>query len=202
MLDLTKLKALISNTPTDPTEEDFINIHKGVEGYIRRLLLIGLRLNNVKYSTAQEVIKMSYLNNRDLFKKTIELVTKKTKTISDFEAANPDLKELMDLFFDFTSILRNRILHGVDEKIHNAIALKHAYYIDKYLVDEMEASLSTFGFKSAFDEPNKWGALTVKSTETFSAVITRLKLGKLTKNVLGMIAVKNAISKTKYNGKI
>jgi hypothetical protein len=202
MINLQNLKSLISSNPQNVTTEDFIKIHKGVEGYIRRLLFIGLRLNCVKYNTSLEVIKMSYLNNRDLLTKTIELISNKTKTLTDFENMNYDFKELINLFFGFTAIYRNRILHGVDENIHDQTVLKHCYYIDKYIIVEFEDTLKSLDYKSAFDKPKDWGAKTIVSNETFNKVIKRLKLGRLTKSPKGIIAVQNTIAKTKYKGKI
>lgn len=202
MIHLNNLKKLILTYPQNPNTDDFIKIHKGVEGYIRRLLFVGLRINGVKYETSLEVINMSYLNNRELLKKTIELLTKNTKTLTDFESKNNDFKELENLFFDFTSIYRNRVIHGIFEKISDQIVLKHCYYIDMYFIIEFESTLKSLGYKSAFDQPNVWGALRSTSSETFDHVIKRLKLGRLSKKPKGIISVQNSIANTKYRGKI
>lgn len=202
MINLNNIKNLIAQNPHNLTTDDFIKIHKNVEGYIRRLLLIGLRINGVKYETSLEVIKMSYLNNKDLIKTTIDLITKGTKNITDFETANSDFKELLELFFDFTSIYRNRVIHGVYENINDQPILRHCYFIDKFLIEEFEQTLKSLSFKSAFDKPTDWGANRSTSAETINQVITRLKLGRLTKTPKGIVAVQNAIARTKYNGKI
>lgn len=203
MISLKNLKDLMTQSPASPTTDDFIRIHKSVEGYIRRLQFIGLRLNNVKYSTAQDVISLSYLNNRDLIKKTIKWITLSRHSIEDFEAQNADLKVLLDLFFDFSSIYRNRLTHGIYDKINNQEVLKHCYYVDKYLIVEFESTLSQLGYKSAFNEPNEWGATAASSTETVDQVIARLRIGnRITKSPKGIISVKNTIAQTSYNGRI
>jgi len=202
MINLNNLRNLIAQNPQSLTTDDFIKIHKNVEGYIRRLLLIGLRINGVKYETSMEVIKMSYLNNKDLIKTTIDLITKGTKNLSDFETTNSDFKELLELFFDFTSIYRNRVIHGVYENINDQLILKHCYFIDKFLIEEFEQTLKSLNFKSAFDKPTDWGAIRSTSTESINQIISRLKLGRLTKTPKGIVAVQNAIARTKYNGKI
>jgi len=202
MINLQNLKNLISKNPKHPTTDDFIEIHKGLEGYLRRSLFIGLRLNGVKYETSVDVIKMSYLNNRDLLKKTIELITQGTKTLVDFENHNPDLKELENLLFDFTSIYRNRVVHGVYDRINDQTELRYCYYIDKFFIEEFESTLISLGFKSAFNKPKDWGAKRTISSELFNQVIKRLSLGKITKAPRGIIFVQNSIALTKYNGKV
>lgn len=202
MINLQNLKTLVATSPQNITTDDFIKMHKGVEGYIRRLLLIGLRLNGVKYETSLEVIKMSYLNNKQLIKTTIELITRRTKTLNDFETHNSDFKKLIELFFEFTSIYRNRVIHGVYESINDQVILKHCYYIDKFLIEEFELTLQLLHFKSAYDKPTDWGAVRTTSSETINQVITRLSLGRLTKSPKGILAVQNSIARTKYNGRI
>ena len=202
MVDLQHLKNLLQTTPTSITTSDFIELHKGVEGYIRRLFLIGLRLDGVKYETSLEVIKKSYLNNNDLLKKIIKLISKNAKDISDFENNNPDFKVLLDLFFNFTTVYRNRVVHGVYDVIHDDNTLKHCYYINKYFLIEFEATLNNLAYKSAFDTPTNWGAGRSTSTESFSQVVTRLSLGQLSKVPKRMVEVENLILQTKYKNTI
>ena len=202
MISIQNLKVLMTLSPASPTTEDFIKIHKAVEGYIRRLLFIGLRLNGVKYSTSQEVINLSYLNNQDLIKKSIVLISRSTHKITDFETQNPDLKVLLDLFSNFTSIYRNRLVHGIYENINDQIALNLCYYIDKYLIKEFEDTLIQLEYRSAFDSPTEWGATRTQSSETFDQVISRLRLGSITKAPKGIRSVQNAIAQTKYSGQI
>lgn len=202
MINLTNLKNLLSQNTQNLTTDDFIKIHKSFEGYIRRLLLIGLRLNGVKYETSVEVIDMSYLNNRDLIRITIELITRGTKSLNYFENHNPDLKVLLELFFDFTTIYRNRVIHGVDERINDPTILRHCYFIDKFLIEEFESTLISLKYKSAFDKPTEWGATRITSDENINQVIARLKIGRLTKVPKGIVSVQNAIAKTKYKGQI
>lgn len=133
---------------------------------------------------------------------TIELITRGTKSLNDFENHNPDLKVLLELFFDFTTIYRNRVIHGVDERINDPTILRHCYFIDKFLIEEFESTLISLKYKSAFDKPTEWGATRITSDENINQVIARLKIGRLTKVPKGIVSVQNAIAKTKYKGQI
>ena len=201
-MNIKDIKKIVELIPNNVTTDNFIDIHKAVEGYIRRLLLIGLRVNDVSYKVAQQVIKGSYLNNRVLIEKTIKLITKGTKEISDFENSNNDLEILKNLFLEFTSIYRNRVVHGIYKTINDQTVLNYCYYIDKYLIIEFEQTLLLLNYKSAYDTPTDWGAVRGTSTESFDQVISRLKLGSLLRPPKGIIAVKNQISKTKYINQI
>lgn len=202
MINLSNLKTLIANKPVNPTTDDFIKIHKGVEGYFRRLIFIGLRINGVKYQKCQEVIALSYLTNRPLVTKAIDLITGHKKTISDFEKSNQDFKVFLNLFFTFTSVYRNRIVHGVDEKIYDQTILKYCYYIDNYLIDEFEDTFKKLRFPSAFDCPRDWSAKRVIKNESLNSVVTRLKLGSIVPPPQGITSIINQVSKTKYRGRI
>jgi len=205
MINLNNLKNLIkSQNPQNLTTDDFIKIHKGFEGYIRRLLLIGLRINGVKYETSQNVITMLFVrSNRELIKTTIKLITKGAKSLDDFETHNLDLKELLGLFFDFTTIYRNKIFHGIDENINDVTILRHCYFIDKFLIEEFELTLNFLNYKSAFDKPSEWGATRTTSNDTIEQVINQLNLGKIDKKKpKDIVSVQNAIARTKYNGQI
>ena len=199
MINLKNLKKIINESPQQLETKDFIIIHKSVEGYFRRLLLIGLRLNDVKYKTSLDVIKMSYLCNKDLLKKIVGLISLNNNTLIDFENQNPDFQKLEELFFDFTSIYRNRIIHGVDERIYDEVILKYCYYIDKFFLKEFEATLSLFDYNSGFDTPKTWGANRVVNSESINNVIRRLNLGKITKEPKGINSVKNILNSTKYS---
>ena len=132
MVNLKRLKDLFSNPPQDFTTKTFIEIHEGVEAYFRRLLIIGLRLNQVQYNTSIEVIRRLWTNNPDLLKNLIYLISFRSKSLNDFQQSNPDFKELLELFFDFTSRYRNLIVQGVDDKINDPTTLKYLIMTDYY----------------------------------------------------------------------
>lgn len=202
MIGVKNLQSVFESKSGNITTIDFINIHRGVEAYLRRLLFIGLRLNGVQYKTASEVVCMSYSNNRDLIKNTIKLISLNTIALEDLEEQNSDFKALLQLFFEFTSVYRNRVFHGVEGEIYDSLTLQYCYLIDKSLIVEFELSLQYFGFKSAFETPKAWGASRSVNPEKFDQVINRLKLGKLSKNPMSTISVQNLIARTKYAGKI
>jgi hypothetical protein len=202
MVNLKNLKNLVESNPSNITTTDFVNLHVGIESYLKRLLFIGLRLNGVQYKTATEVVSMTNLQNRQLIKKTIKLISQNKKTLTDFENHNTDFKVILDLFFEFTSVYRNRVVHGVDEIIYDNTILRYCYFIDKCLIREFEMTLISHGFNSAFDTPKTWGASRSKNTENFDEIIKRLDLGKIAKTPRGIISVQNTLSRTKYRGKI
>jgi hypothetical protein len=190
---MKELKKLLENSPENLDTLYFINVHKGVELYIRRLLLIGLRLNEVKYETSEEVIKLSYASNREIINKSIELITKGKNTLADFEEKNKNLKVLLELFFDFTSIYRNRVVHGIYERIVDSNILKYCYLIDKYLIIEFEKTLEMNGYNSAFATPTEWGAKRSSIVESIDSVITRLKFRKISKVPKSLSQVKGIV---------
>lgn len=190
---MKELKKILENSPENLDTIYFINVHKGVELYIRRLLLIGLRLNEVKYETSEEVIKMSFANNREIINKSIELITKGKNTLADFERKSKNLKVLLELFFDFTSIYRNRVVHGIYESIRDSNILKYCYLIDKYLIIEFEKTLEMMGYNSAFATPTEWGAKRSSKEESIDTIITRLKFRKISKVPKSLSQVKDIV---------
>jgi len=198
MVSLKNLKKVLFEEPESLDSDLFLRNHKYLEGYFRRCILIGLRINNVKYQTAQNVISLTYQNNRQLLDTIFLLLSKNNKTLISIKNKHADFKELLKLFFDFTSIYRNRLVHGVINKIHDDQVLKYCYLIDKYLMLEFERVLKIEFSKSVFDKPKDWGAKTIRSKETIEQIRLRLQLGKLVKDPLKIETVKRNISKTKY----
>ena len=49
MVNLTKFQEYLATTATSIDSDEFLKIHRYLEGYLRRLLFICLRVNNVKY---------------------------------------------------------------------------------------------------------------------------------------------------------
>ena len=202
MIFLKKFKQYLAETPEYLSSDVFLKMHKYVEGYLRRLELIGLRLNNVQYKSAQELISLTYLNNRALLQAVFKLLSKGNKRLEELEATYPDLKILIKLFFEFSSIYRNRLVHGVLEEIHDEETLKYCYLVDKSFVLELERVLELEFGHSAFDKPKKWGATTIRSTETIDQIRRRLKLGSLVKSPLATKTVIQHLKNTQYQSNL
>jgi hypothetical protein len=62
------IRSLIENEKEgELNTDDFMQMHKAVESYLKRVLFIALRIKGVNYKYCQEVIKSSFLTNDKLF---------------------------------------------------------------------------------------------------------------------------------------
>ena len=157
----------------------FIDRHRYAEGYLRRLLLIGLRLNAVQYKQAQKIIELSFLNIHALLEKAIILISHHKINFKGALAKYPDFATSINLFLNFTSPYRNWLVHGVMDNIGNLELLEYLCRADRQFLIEFEKLLKFEFGRSAFDEPRQWGAQIGKPEENLPTVIKRLKLGKI-----------------------
>lgn len=199
MISLTNLKKKINEAPDEITSADFLRMHQYVEGYLRRLQLIGLRLNNVQYATSRELIQLTYLNNRALLEAVFKLISKGNLKLHAAEAKHPNLKILTELFFNLAAIYRNRLVHGVLDKIRDEELLQMCYQVDRYLIIELERVMQAEFQHSAFDPPKSWGATTIRTTETIDQIRKRLKLGKIVKSPMTLTKAQAQFKKTTYS---
>ncbi len=173
--------------------EEFIKTHRAVEGYLKRLLLIGLRLKGMKYKQAQKTISNTFLKNVDLSHKCVQLIdSAKSKT---FWTAHADLKILRNLFLEFSSIYRNKVEHAVIAEIRDEQLLKLLMYVNISFLSAFEKVLKAEFDKSAFSPPTEWGAR--RSTKTFSETeIAQLRLGSQTRPPKNPDEVINQLNQT------
>ncbi len=159
----------------------FVELHRYVEGYLRRLLLIGLRLHEVQYRQAQKIIEFSFLNSFALVEKSFLLLSYHTFTLNQAKKKFPKFATSTDLFFKFTSPYRNWLVHGVYDTIHDSELLECLCLADRQFIIEFEKVLKDQFNRSAFDKPGDWGARRGKREEDLPALIRRLHLGKVLK---------------------
>ena len=164
---------------TELSVSSFIERHRYAEGYLRRLLLIGLRLNAVQYKQAQKIIELTFLNNNALLEKVFILLSRKKFTLKEAKLKYPDFATSIDLFLKFTSPYRNWLVHGVIDTIHDLELLECLCRADRQFLIEFEKLLKSEFDRSALDAPGHWGALKGKKEEDLQAVIKRLKLGSV-----------------------
>ncbi len=104
---------------TEISVPSFIDRHRYAEGYLRRLLLIGLRLNGVQYKQAQKIVELSFLNNRALLEKVFILLSQHEFTLKQAKTKYSRFATSIDLFLNFTSPYRNLLIHGILDTIQD-----------------------------------------------------------------------------------
>jgi hypothetical protein len=161
--------------------QQFLKIHLTVEGVIKRLLFIGLRINGVRYKTAQQAIA-------EYYEKDKTAIIKKAWNLCgiDYEKTvrkKPDYTTMENLVFEFSSKYRNQLIHGNDGAIHNQNLLKTLIQIDQKYIAAIEAVLKSQNKPSLFEQPRKW--------QLEKSVIT--DKNEVLKNLLG---IKNPKDKT------
>jgi len=164
---------------TEISISSFIDRHRYAEGYLRRLLLIGLRLNSVQYKQAQKIIELTFMNISALLEKVFILISPHKFTLKDARIKYPHFATSIDLFLKFTSPYRNMLIHGVMDIVPDLELLEYLCRADRQFLIEFEKLLKSEFGRSAFDEPRQWGAQIGKLEEDLPAVIKRLKLGKV-----------------------
>lgn len=93
----------------------FLTIHAATETMFRKVLLVGLRLNKVTYAEANEwLYRNDDTPNKVNFPKLFDqLYLSKQITWSTLICSDPDLKQLWELWLDYSKVVRNHISHGI-----------------------------------------------------------------------------------------
>jgi len=153
MMSLTSFRKILAENAI--TDDYFLRLHFCIEAIIRRLFLIGLRLQGVQFRIAQTIVDEYPPMGLEKHLKNV------------FDHCGIDYAELKthdkyakleELFFNFTSPWRNRRVHGLSSNITDTELLKHLITADKRFIKELETSLKKMGKPSFFDTPKKWGA--------------------------------------------
>jgi len=176
---------------SSPDEDEFLKVHRTVEGYLKRVLLIGLRLNSVQYENARRIIRMSYLDIKSLVDKSVRLLSKNSFGAENLAQRHPKFESVKNLFFEFSGVHRNRISHGIATSYSQDFLLLLCH-VDASFVTEYERTLQNEFGHSAFDQPSDWGASRGKS-ETPQHSINRLNLGDSSKKPLEKAEVRQKL---------
>ena len=173
VLDNLKQYTEIYPNEKDITPELFIYLHAAVEGYFKRLLFIGIRINEVQYKIAQDVLAMLTLQKNQCWDNAIALLN-----IKNLFNNSECFREIYTLFNNFSSRYRNWFVHGINENLPPEI-LKMCVEVDITLIKVIEGILKANGKPSAFQTPTEWGARVVMVEEEPEEVINRLGLGNV-----------------------
>lgn len=182
MIELKKIKKILANE--DNSDEFFIRLHIALEGYLKRLLFIGLRKNNVQYKTGLEAIVKYHSRLPDMISKIWTLLGINYKNDVLKYGKYQILEEYM---LNFTSKYRNYRVHGIYDEIRDQELLNVLIIIDKKYILEIEEYFKSKKLPSAFDEPKKWGAKIAqikKIDDVFNNILgtKTMKKQKYTKN--------------------
>ncbi len=123
-------------------ETYFLTIHAATEAMLRRILLVGLRLNKVTYGEATDWL---YHNDKTpdkiQFPKLFDqLYHSKQITWSTLICSDPGLKQLWGLWLDYSKVLRNHISHGIRKYTDDW--LECGITIDQELLIRLDQALS------------------------------------------------------------
>lgn len=179
MISVSKLKEITYLEQENFSTEEFLLIHRFVEGYLKRITFIALRLHDVQYQTSLELANFAYIGGVfSQIKKVFELLPG-NHTLNSISEKHNDFKVFQELFTKYTSSLRNRLLHGGIGKLRDEEVLRYAALIDQRFIKEFEKVLKEEWNASAFDTPKAWGAKRITTSENKIEVAKRLKLGKV-----------------------
>lgn len=101
MISKKLIKNRLNNTPNPIREQDFLDMHIAVEGYLKHLFLVGLRLQGCTYKESVKVIRGSFIRvNSGSFRAAFILMNCR-KSWHQMKNRNNRLKELDRLFSDY-----------------------------------------------------------------------------------------------------
>ncbi len=182
MLALKQCKKILNKN--EISDEYFLELHFCIEGCIKRLLFIGLRLNGVEYKTARESIDKYYKPFYKMLEQAFSLTGfDYQKDLCEYK----NYKEIEEFFLGFSTKYRNYRVHGVMDKISskNNELLKTLIRLDKLFIKTINDFIAEKKGITIFDEPKKWGAKkgTINSLEEvfgsiLNAGVTKRKYSK------------------------
>ena len=110
MISLTQIKSGLSSRKVNYDSSEFFDVHRYIEAYIKRILLISLRLNGVKYKESTIIVESTYLNTANLIEKVLFLLDqsplKQSQVIGELKKKHKDFFVLIELVLKFSSKYR------------------------------------------------------------------------------------------------
>ena len=168
-----------------------------MEGYFKRVLFIGLRINGAQYSTGQAIIHSVHMDVTSQIEKAIALVDTRSdchnRSIEASKTRYKSLFALIELFLSFSTRFRNRLAHGVISEIKDPAILASLIRVDQLLFMEFEAMLMAEYGHSALQAPKDWGARR-GTKESPDSLIKRLRLGKISPQPMAIEDVHRALT--------
>jgi len=201
MISSKRLQIFLNDNSALCDSEYFLKTHIYVEGYVKRVMLIGLRLNGVQYANSEKIVEGTYIPTANLIEKVLWLLDssghKQKKVADNLKKTHPDFFILKDLVVKFTAIYRNRLAHGTIDKLADQELVKFLCHTNRSFFQSFEALLEKEHGHSAFDKPRDWGAQ-IGIQESIENTLKRLNLGSLVKEPMQLKDVKSQLQSTAY----
>jgi hypothetical protein len=144
----------------------------------------------MKFEQARKAIRDTYIRSDNLVKTAEKTLHAGLRSQQISLLSEPDATVLWDLFLEFCVRHRNKVAHGIVEKIFDDAVVQAGVCINRNLVSSVERCLRQASY-SGFDKPTQWGA--PRGNHTFSGEeIRALKIGGDAKEPL---AVTNVLQK-------
>ncbi len=201
MISIKQLKSVLSSNKRTNTSDDFFKSHRYIEGYIKRVFLIGLRLKGVQYKNSVKIIEGTYIKTASLIDKVLFLLNenggKQQQFITSLKTSHPEFFQVNDLVLKFTAPYRNRLAHGTIEELKDQELVNWLCHINRSYFKEFESLLIKEFGHSAFEEPGKWGAkrgVPGKIEDT----VKNLKLGSIVTEPMSLASVQKSLNGTVY----
>jgi hypothetical protein len=201
MISLTQLKSGLSSQRVSYDSSEFFDIHRNIEAYIKRILLIGLRLNGIKYKEATTIVESTYINTAKLIEKVLFLLdqskSNQQQVIIELKIKHKEFFVLKELLLKFSSKYRNWLAHGTISELKHPELIRYLCHINKSFFKEFESLLKIEHGNSAFDKPRDWGAKRGVDEEIGTSA-KRLGLGKILDQPMTLQAVKKLLTGINY----
>ncbi len=182
MISPSQLISVLGDSEKPRTAESFIRLHRHLEGYFKRVMLIGLRLHGAQYNAATLIVDTVYMNANTQIEKALVLLEmaprKHQEILHEIRQNHPTLFTLIKLFTEFSSRFRNRLAHGIIDEIRDEHALELLFRVDQGLFIECESMLNVRHGHSALEKPSAWGAKPGMEKDV-DLLVDRLSLGRL-----------------------
>ncbi len=201
MISPLQLKNVLASHSPLINGDYFFKTHTHLEAYIKRVMLIGLRLRGVQYENSVKIVDSTYITTAKLIDKALWLVDgsgqNQSTIITDLKNRYPDFFALKGLVLGFSAIYRNRLAHGTISELHDQAVMELLCHVNRSFFNEFEMLLISEHGHSAFNKPGDWGALPGLS-ESIEKTANRLALGTIVKAPVTVADVVSILSATVY----
>jgi hypothetical protein len=201
LISPSRLKEVFTKPPSVLDSDYFFKTCVHLEGYVKRVMFIGLRLRGVQYSNGEKVVDSTYIQTANLIEKVLWLIdksgSKQGDVVGKLKIKHHDFFIIKETVLKFSAPYRNRLAHGTIAKLHDQEMIDYLCHVTTSFIDAFELLLKSEHGQSAYDKPGDWGAIQGKP-ELLESTVKRLKLGSLVKEPLTLNAVKKQLQETKY----